>query len=72
MSTCTIAKRRVPELRLSPFILNTTLATCSDALIMLSATPHDGRPESFASLINMLDTIAIAKLFGYPKKITFR
>lgn len=36
------------------------LAGRSDALIMLSATPHDGRRESFASLMNMLDATAIA------------
>ncbi len=28
------------------------LSTRSDTLIMLSATPHDGRPEGFASLMN--------------------
>ena len=36
------------------------LARRSDTLIMLSATPHDGRARSFASLMNMLDATAIA------------
>ncbi len=36
------------------------LARRSDTLIMLSATPHDGKARSFASLVNMLDPTAIA------------
>ncbi|MGQ4650334.1 SNF2-related protein [Lyngbya aestuarii] len=44
------------------------LATRSDTLILLSATPHDGRPESFASLMNMLDPTAIADELNYTKE----
>ncbi len=36
------------------------LAGRSDTMIMLSATPHDGKAKSFASLMNMLDPTAIA------------
>lgn len=43
------------------------LASRSDTLIMLSATPHDGSPESFASLMNMLDPTAIANSRDYTK-----
>lgn len=41
------------------------LSERSDTLIMLSATPHDGRPKSFASLMNMLDPTAIANVEDY-------
>lgn len=44
------------------------LSTRSDTLILLSATPHDGRPESFASLMNMLDPTAIANESHYSKE----
>ena len=37
----------------------------SDALIMLSATPHDGKPKAFASLMNMLNPTAIANPEDY-------
>lgn len=43
------------------------LAEKSDTLIMLSATPHDGRAKSFASLMNMLDPTAIADEENYTK-----
>lgn len=39
----------------------------SDTMIMLSATPHDGRAKSFASLMNMLDPTAIANPEVYTK-----
>lgn len=39
----------------------------SDTMIMLSATPHDGRAKSFASLMNMLDPTAIANPEKYTK-----
>ena len=39
-----------------------------DTLIMLTATPHDGRSESLASLMNMLDPTAIANPHNYRKE----
>lgn len=44
------------------------LADRSDALIMLSATPHDGSARSFASLMRMLDPTAIANPNSYTKE----
>ena len=44
------------------------LAGRSDTMIMLSATPHDGRARSFASLMNMLDPTAIANPDDYTKE----
>ncbi len=41
------------------------LSRRSDTLIMLSATPHDGKARSFASLVNMLDATAIADPDNY-------
>ena len=43
------------------------LASRSDTLIMLSATPHDGKAKSFASLMNMLDPTAISDAENYVK-----
>ena len=43
------------------------LAERSDALILLSATPHDGKARSFASLMNMLDPTAIANPDDYTR-----
>ena len=40
------------------------LSRRSDTLIMASATPHDGKPASFASLMNMLNPTAIANPEG--------
>jgi ERCC4-related helicase len=51
-----VAKRSNNSLR---HRLAARLSSRCDAMIMLSATPHDGKPESFASLINMLDPTAI-------------
>ncbi|MCP5557691.1 MAG: DEAD/DEAH box helicase [Verrucomicrobiaceae bacterium] len=41
------------------------LSERSDSLILLSATPHDGSKESFASILNMLDPTAIKDPSNY-------
>ena len=45
-----------------------TLSKRSDTMIMLSATPHDGRAKSFASLMRMLDRTAIPDDENYKKE----
>lgn len=40
----------------------------SDTMILLSATPHDGKARSFASLMNMLDPTAIANPEEYGRE----
>lgn len=42
------------------------LAKASDALILTSATPHDGSPASYASLLELLDPMLVVD----PDKIT--
>ena len=44
------------------------LSKQSDTLIMLSATPHDGKARSFASLMNILDPTAITDPNDYRKE----
>lgn len=45
-----------------------TLARTCDALIMTSATPHDGKAESFASLMNLLEPTAVADPSNYGRE----
>ncbi len=47
--------------------LASLLANRSDTLIMLTATPHDGKGQSVASLMNMLDPTAIADEENYTR-----
>ena len=46
-------------------ILAQKLSSQCDSLIMLTATPHDGKPESFASILNMLDPTALTDSSTY-------
>ena len=42
-----------------------TLAPNTEALLLASATPHNGRPESFATLVDLLDPTAVADPTDY-------
>jgi ERCC4-related helicase len=44
------------------------LAPRTDALLLTSATPHNGKRESFAELIQMLDPTAIADRSSYDRE----
>jgi SNF2 family DNA or RNA helicase len=44
------------------------LARQTDALILASATPHNGQPESFAELVRLLDPTAITDPTNYTAK----
>ena len=50
------------------FKLAQVLAKNTDALLLASATPHNGKPESFARLINLLDPTAIADPANYDAR----
>ncbi len=43
------------------------LAPRTEALVLTSATPHNGRPESFAELVRLLDPTAIADPRSYGR-----
>ncbi len=47
--------------------LASLLARTCDAMILTSATPHNGKPEGFANLMNMLDPTAVADPSDYTK-----
>lgn len=48
--------------------LASLLSQRSDALILLTATPHNGKKESFASLMRMLDPTVLPERADYTRK----
>lgn len=63
-----VADRGISQTESQRSKLAKLLSKNGDALILLSATPHDGKAESFASLMNMLDPTAIANPHDYTKE----
>jgi superfamily II DNA or RNA helicase len=60
-----VAERGGPRAVSQRNVLAERLASRSDALVLLSATPHDGSRRSFASLMRMLDPTSIADPENY-------
>lgn len=60
-----VAERRRGTRRSQRARLAQTLTNRSDALLLLSATPHDGSRRSFASLMKMLSPLAITDEENY-------
>lgn len=54
--------------RMQAFRLAELLARRSDALILLTATPHNGKRESFASLMRMLDPTVLPARADYTRQ----
>lgn len=63
-----VAERATNSARSQRSRLAKTLASRCDSLIMLSATPHDGRKRSFASLMTMLNPTSIVDPENYGPK----
>jgi SNF2 family DNA or RNA helicase len=44
------------------------LSTKCESLILTSATPHNGKPENFANLVNMIEPLAIKEEYNYSRE----